>query len=103
MHDDGSAGGLAEGRISDPLRHAPEKGRWVLWHGPQAQRTVELCRQKGSPLSAPIPLPPLPKGFPPPLGETVGEWLLAADGRRFYVRAETQSSFVSCLVLQLPE
>lgn len=102
MHDDGFQPS-SEGRIGDPLRHAPPPGRWVLWHGPLACAVLELARERGAP-APPLPdLPPFPDGFPPPAGDSLGTFVLEKEGRRYLVRAESCNHYVSCYLLQLPE
>ncbi|MCS6914615.1 MAG: hypothetical protein RMK29_03270 [Myxococcales bacterium] len=102
MHDDGFQP-RSEGHISDPLRHAPPPGQWVLWHGPLARAVLELARTRGTPAPPGAELPPLPPGFPPPAGESLGTFVLQQQGRRYLIQAESCHQYVSCYLLHLPE
>lgn len=101
MHDDGQSS--TNSRITDPLRTAPPPGRWVLLHGPHASAVLDLARAGGKPAMDPPGLPPLPEGFPPPTGESLGSFLLESAGRRFYLRGEVQNTYVSCFLCHLPD
>jgi hypothetical protein len=102
MHNDSDTP-YAEQRSTDPLRFAPPPGCWVLWHGPHAERAIDLARQNGRPVSAVPGLPQRPAGLPPPSGERTGAWLLESGGRRFYVEGEVHNRYVSCHLCHLPD
>src|SRR5437764_1282178 len=102
MHDDSSQG-RNDGRIADPLRGAPPPGRWVLLHGPLASAVLDLARGEGRAASPPADLPPLPSGFPPHAGESLGAFLLEQADRRFFLRGEVHNGYVSCFLYRLPD
>lgn len=96
MHDDfendrtlnaGKAG-------ADPLLRAPAPGRWVLWHGPQAQAVLELARRGGQRLQKEPALRP-PEHFAPPLGPGTW-WRFEAAGQRFLLREDELRGYLSC-------
>ena len=101
MHDDYTGGQVPSVRKTEPLRGAPPRGTWALWHGPQAEAVVELARTHGQALRSPPDLPP-PEGFPAPL-ETSGMWLLDHGGQRYFLRAEVQNKYLSCYLFNMTE
>ena len=101
----------------DPLRGAPPPGRWVLWHGPQAQAVVDLAHRIGQVLPLPsredlgpilrqcrpwpqveLALPPLPGHYPDPCSLLEGAWLLL---ERYLVISNAHEGGRSCYLVEI--